>query len=166
MVGDRRYGWLGLAMLPVKAVDTLQPLYGLTAFFLIVAYAAAGRLDVLFPVAGVIGAKIAIDLAFHLWSVHLYRRWVGDARRASFGAALLAALVEPFTFQLLRHAGAMLGWLSFLTGAEPLGASDALRSNGHRRRRRRSGRLRFRAARLTRQNRAGTFRRWQRDRPM
>lgn len=116
MVGDRRHGWLGLAMLPVKAVDTLQPLYGLTAFFLIVAYAVAGRLDVLFPVAGVIGAKIAIDLAFHLWSVHLYRRWVDDARRASFGAALLAALAEPFTFQLLRHAGAMLGWVSFLTG--------------------------------------------------
>ncbi len=28
MVGDRRYGWLGVAMLPVKAIDTLQPLYG------------------------------------------------------------------------------------------------------------------------------------------
>ncbi|RYF31891.1 MAG: glycosyltransferase family 2 protein, partial [Comamonadaceae bacterium] len=26
MVGDRRYGWLGVAMLPVKAIDTLQPL--------------------------------------------------------------------------------------------------------------------------------------------
>ena len=116
MVGDRRYGWLGLAMLPVKAVDTLQPLYGLTAFALLAAYAAGGRLDVLFPVAGVIGAKIAIDLAFHLWSVHLYRRWVGDARRASFGAALLAALAEPFTFQLLRHTGALLGWVSFLKG--------------------------------------------------
>ncbi len=116
MVGDRRHGWLGLVMLPVKAVDTLQPLYGLTAFVLLVAYVAAGRLDVLFPVAGVIGAKIAIDLAFHLWSVHLYRRWVDDARRASFGAALLAAIAEPFTFQLLRHTGALLGWVSFLTG--------------------------------------------------
>ena len=108
-------------MLPVKAVDTLQPLYGLTAFVLIVAYAASGRLDVLFPVAGVIGAKIAIDLAFHLWSVHLYRRWVGDTGRASFGAALLAALAEPFTFQLLRHTGALLGWVSFLSGERQWG---------------------------------------------
>ena len=121
MVGDRRHGWLGLLMLPVKAVDTLQPLYGLTAFALLVVYAAIGRLDVIAPVAGVIGAKIAIDLAFHLWSVHLYRRWVGDAQRASFGSALLAALAEPFTFQLLRHTGALLGWVSFLTGSRRWG---------------------------------------------
>lgn len=116
MVGERRLGWLGTLMLPVKAVDTLQPLYGLTAFVLLVVYAVSGRLDVIAPVGALIGAKVAIDLAFHVWSVHLYRRWVGDRTRAGFGAALLAALAEPFTFQLLRHTGALLGWVSFLTG--------------------------------------------------
>ncbi len=116
MVGDRRQGRLGMWMLPVKAIDTLQPLYGLTAFALLVVYAATGRLDIIAPVAALIGSKIAIDLGFHLWSVHLYRRWVGDAARASFGWALLAALAEPFTFQLLRHTGAALGWIAFLTG--------------------------------------------------
>jgi cellulose synthase/poly-beta-1,6-N-acetylglucosamine synthase-like glycosyltransferase len=116
MVGDARHGRLGTLMLPVKAIDTLQPLYGLTAFALLVFYAATGRVDIVAPVAAVIGAKIAIDLLFHLWSVHLYRRWVDDARRASLGWALVAALVEPFTFQLLRHTGAALGWVSFLTG--------------------------------------------------
>jgi cellulose synthase/poly-beta-1,6-N-acetylglucosamine synthase-like glycosyltransferase len=116
MVGDARHGRLGTLMLPVKAIDTLQPLYGLTAFALLVFYAATRRLDIVAPVAAVIGAKIAIDLLFHLWSVHLYRRWVDDACRASFGWALVAALVEPFTFQLLRHTGAALGWVSFLTG--------------------------------------------------
>ncbi|MEO6362976.1 MAG: glycosyltransferase [Caldimonas sp.] len=121
MVGDRGLGWLGTLMLPAKAIDTLQPLYGLTAFALLVFYAAAGRLDVVAPVAIVIAAKIAIDLAFHLWSVHLYRRWVGDASRASLAAALLAALAEPFTFQLLRHTGAALGWVSFLTGRRKWG---------------------------------------------
>ena len=121
MVGDRRLGWLGTLMLPVKAVDTLQPLYGLTAFVLLVVYAVTGRLDIVAPVAAVIGAKIAIDLAFHLWSVHLYRRWVGDAGRAGFVAALLAAIAEPFTFQLLRHTGALLGWVSFLTGRRTWG---------------------------------------------
>jgi cellulose synthase/poly-beta-1,6-N-acetylglucosamine synthase-like glycosyltransferase len=115
MVGDRSLGWLGTLMLPVKAVDTLQPLYGLTAFVLLLVFAARGRLSVVEPVAVLIGAKIAIDLAFHLWSVHLYRRWVGDATRASLGWALAAALVEPFTFQLLRHSGDALGWISFLT---------------------------------------------------
>jgi hypothetical protein len=88
---------------------------------LLVVYAVTGRLDIVAPVAAVIGAKIAIDLAFHLWSVHLYRRWVGDAGRASFAAALLAAIAEPFTFQLLRHTGALLGWVSFLTGRRTWG---------------------------------------------
>ena len=121
MVGDRRHGWLGRLMLPVKAIDTLQPLYGLTAFALLVFYAATRRLDIVGPVAAVIGSKIAIDLAFHLWSVHLYRRWVGDAGRASLGWALAAAVIEPFTFQLLRHSGAALGWVSFLTGQRSWG---------------------------------------------
>ena len=128
MVGDRRHGWLGLAMLPVKAVDTLQPLYGLTAFFLLVYYALNGSLGVLGPVALVIGGKIVIDLVFHLWSVHLYRRWAQSAPgvesgtpRADFGLAFLAAVLEPFTFQLLRHLGAAWGWLYFLTGARQWG---------------------------------------------
>ena len=84
MVGDPRHGWLGLAMLPVKAIDTLQPLYGLTAFFLLVYYLLNGSLGVLAPVGGVIGAKIVLDLVFHLWSVHLYRCWALGAggRRA------------------------------------------------------------------------------------
>jgi hypothetical protein len=34
----------------------------------------------------------------------------------SFGFALLAAIVEPFSFQLLRHLGASWGWLRFITG--------------------------------------------------
>ncbi len=121
MVGDRRQGRLGTMMLPVKAIDTLQPLYGLTAFALLVVYAVTRRLDIIAPVAALIGAKIGLDLAFHLWSVHLYRRWVDDASRASFGWALVAALVEPFTFQLLRHTGAALGWVSFLTGQRSWG---------------------------------------------
>ena len=121
MVGDARLGWLGVAMLPVKAIDTLQPLYGLTAFFLLVFYIATGRLATLLPVAALIAAKIAIDLGFHLWSVHLYRKWVGERTRVSLGWALLAALLEPFSFQLLRHWGAALGWVSFLTGQREWG---------------------------------------------
>lgn len=116
MVGDRRYGWLGTLMLPVKAVDTLQPLYGLAAFGLLLVYLVRGDFGVLAPVAGVIGAKIVLDLAFHLWSVHLYRRWIGRPGEAHMAQAFLAALVEPFTFQILRHTGAAWGWWTFLTG--------------------------------------------------
>lgn len=117
MVGDRRYGALGRWMLPVKAFDTLQPVFGLTAFALLVFYLLAGRVQVLLPVALVIGAKIVIDLSFHLWSIVLYRRWVGGAPMG-VTAAVLASLLEPFSFQLLRHSGAALGWVTFLTGRQ------------------------------------------------
>lgn len=116
MVGDRRYGWLGTLMLPVKAIDTLQPLYGLTAFGLLVWDVASGRISLLAAAGAVIGIKLAIDLVFHLWSMHLYRRWAGASHRIHFGRGLLAALAEPFTFQLLRHTGAALGWVMFITG--------------------------------------------------
>jgi cellulose synthase/poly-beta-1,6-N-acetylglucosamine synthase-like glycosyltransferase len=116
MVGNPRYGRLGTHMLPVKAFDTMQPLYGLTSVALLLAALAAGRSAVVAPVAGVIAAKIALDLAFYLWSLVLYRRWLGDMARVSLLWAIVAALIEPFTFQVLRHSGAALGWVSFLTG--------------------------------------------------
>ncbi len=121
MVGNPAYGRLGTWMLPVKAADTLQPLYGLAAFALLLWYLAHGQWNVLLPVGGVIGAKIVIDLCFHLWSVHLYRRWTGDRTGTRFGYALLASLLEPFSFQLLRHLGASLGWVIFLTGQRTWG---------------------------------------------
>ena len=73
-------------------------------------------MSLLAPVGGVLVAKIALDFSFHLWSIHLYRRWVDPATHARLGSAILAALVDPFTFQVLRHTGAALGWVSFLTG--------------------------------------------------
>ena len=121
MVGARRYGRLGMVMLPIKALDTLQPIYGLAAFALLLAYLLTGRLALLLPVGGVIAGKIAVDFAFHLWSVHLYRRWVDPTSRARLGQALLASLIEPFTFQILRHVGAALGWASFLTRSKAWG---------------------------------------------
>ena len=126
MVGDRRYGALGLAMLPVKAIDTLQPLYGLTAFALLCVYLVEGRLSILAPVGGVIAVKIVIDFSFQLWAIHLYRCWVGDRRAASYGQAFIASVIEPFSFQLLRHLGAALGWLVFLSGRQTWGAQRRL----------------------------------------
>ncbi len=112
MIGNRRYGALGTLMLPVKAFDTVQPLYGLAAFGLLLAFLFGGKFTIVLPVLAIILVKIAVDLAFQAWSVHLYRRWSGD--RTSFGMALLASMLEPFSFQLLRHGGAALGWLYFL----------------------------------------------------
>ncbi|MGI4876625.1 MAG: glycosyltransferase family 2 protein, partial [Janthinobacterium lividum] len=120
MVGDARYGALGRWMLPVKAFDTLQPIFGLTAFGLLLAYIVTGRLHILLPVAIVIASKIVIDLSFHLWSIRLYRRWAGGPPMPA-GTAIVASLIEPFSFQLLRHAGAAWGWIYFLTGRQTWG---------------------------------------------
>ena len=65
--------------------------------------------------------KLAIDIVFHLWALRQYRRWVGDPGRASMPAAVAALLLEPLTFALLLHAGAVLGWLAFLGGAQRWG---------------------------------------------
>jgi hypothetical protein len=58
--------------------------------------------------------------------VHLYRRWIGSTTDTSFGYALAAALVEPFSFQVLRHLGAALGWVTFLTRQREWGKQDRL----------------------------------------
>ena len=114
MVGNGRYGRLGTMMLPVKAIDTLQPLYGLTGAVLLLVYLVTGRLGILMPIAFVIAGKIVIDLAFHLWTLHIYRRWLGRPHALAPLPAILASMIEPFSFQLLRHTGAALGWISFL----------------------------------------------------
>ncbi len=124
MIGNPRFGRLGLAMLPVKAADTLQPIYGLTAAAILIDYLVTGRLGVAFAVSAVIGAKIALDLGFHLWSVWLFRRWLGVRARTSLPSAVLASLVEPFCFQILRHLGATAGWGVYLAGGASWGAQS------------------------------------------
>jgi cellulose synthase/poly-beta-1,6-N-acetylglucosamine synthase-like glycosyltransferase len=122
MVGNRRFGHLGTVMLPVKALDRLQPIYGLVAFAILIAVLASGRYAIALPILLVMLAKISIDLGFHLWSLRRYARWTGQPPRP-FALAVLAALIEPFSFQLLRHAGAVWGWLTFLSGRQVWGRS-------------------------------------------
>jgi cellulose synthase/poly-beta-1,6-N-acetylglucosamine synthase-like glycosyltransferase len=130
MVGDARYGNIGRWMLPVKAIDTMQPMFGLAALGVLVYAIALGRWSVLIPVSAWIIGKIVVDLAFHLWSVHLYRRWIGADTVARFDLALLAAIVEPFSFQILRHLGAALGWVSFLRRERAWGKQHRLAAIG------------------------------------
>ena len=118
MTGNPRYGALGLAMLPVKAADTVQPIYGLTALVVLIVLAVRGNAAVLVPVGAIVLAKLALDLLAYVWTIHLYRRWTGTVANTHLGAALLCALVEPFTFIPLLHTGALLGWWQFLTGRQ------------------------------------------------
>jgi len=116
MVGNARYGRLGTRMLPVKAMDRLQPAYGLAAFVILVALLLRGRFMLALPILLLMLAKVAVDLAFHLWSLGIYKRWTGQAEGLRLGPALIASFAEPFSFQLLRHIGAIWGWVVFLSG--------------------------------------------------
>ncbi len=118
MVGNAHFGRLGTRMLPVKALDTLQPIYGLTAFAILLWLLATGRLYPILIILAIMVAKILIDLTFHLWSIGIYKRWTGQHDGLRLGPALLVSIAEPFCFQLLRHAGAVWGWIAFLSGRE------------------------------------------------
>jgi cellulose synthase/poly-beta-1,6-N-acetylglucosamine synthase-like glycosyltransferase len=124
MTGNARFGYLGKIMLPIKVLDTLQPLYGLAAFAILIAVVATGNFALALPILLVMLAKIIIDMAFHLWSLSVYRTWTSSTHSISWPKAVLAALLEPFSFQLMRHSGAAWGWFTFLTGRQSWGTQN------------------------------------------
>src|SRR4029077_19728880 len=83
-------------------------------------FVAIGKFLIALPILLVMLSKILVDLWFHLWSLGIYARWTGQPD-FKLRPALLAVFAEPFTFQLLRHAGAVWGWFAFLTGANSWG---------------------------------------------
>lgn len=124
MIAERRFGWLGLAMMPVKAMDTLQPLYGLAASALLLTLLAQGRFDVLLPASMLVLGKIVLDMANGALSIFAYRRWTGATGEVRLSRALGLLIAEPFTFQLLRHLGATLGWVAIARGSLNWGRSS------------------------------------------
>jgi cellulose synthase/poly-beta-1,6-N-acetylglucosamine synthase-like glycosyltransferase len=118
MIGNSFYGRLGTRMLPVKALDTVQPIYGMAAFAILVGLVVSGRFMLAFPILLLMIAKVAIDLGFHLWSIGIYKRWTGQHDQLRLGPAIIASIAEPFSFQLLRHMGAIYGWVAFLRGRQ------------------------------------------------
>ena len=124
MTGNGRFGYLGTLMMPIKALDTLQPLYGLAAFGILIRLVATGNFGIAFPILLVMLAKIIIDMTFHLWSLSVYRKWTGGTHSISWSKAVLAAVLEPFSFQLMRHSGAAWGWFTFLTGRQSWGRQN------------------------------------------
>jgi cellulose synthase/poly-beta-1,6-N-acetylglucosamine synthase-like glycosyltransferase len=124
MTGNGNYGYLGKIMMPVKALDTLQPLYGLAAFAILIGALILGWVTIALPIIIVMVVKIIIDMSFHLWSLTIYRQWTGSTQSISWPKAILAAILEPFSFQLLRHAGAAWGWYTFVTGRQSWGRQN------------------------------------------
>lgn len=135
MTGNSRFGPLGLAMMPVKAIDTLQPFYGLASVVLLIGFFATGRFAALLPASGLVLAKIAFEWLNAVSSVEVYRRWTGDRHGSSLARALLCVLLEPFGFQILRLLGAAWGWIALLSGSVTWGRSsrgaDVVRDDRH-----------------------------------
>lgn len=117
MTGAPRFGALGLAMMPVKAIDTLQPIYGLSAFALLIAFLIAGRGGALVPALGLTLGMVGLQVANLAFLIAAYRRWTGGRVSPSFSRGVLCLAIEPFTFQILRHLGAVWGWVAALSGA-------------------------------------------------
>ena len=65
----------------------------------------------------VIGAKLVIDFIYHMWAIRLYHRWLRiPVAPGTWVMATLSTLAEPFSFQILRHLGAVWGWIILFTG--------------------------------------------------
>jgi cellulose synthase/poly-beta-1,6-N-acetylglucosamine synthase-like glycosyltransferase len=116
MVGNARFGRLGTFHLLVKTIDTLLPLYGLSAFLALVLFLVRGQ-GIPWPILAALAAKFVFDFSCHTYCLFLHERWRGRRVTARlFGRAALATLTEPYFFQFFRQLGAMLGWVAFLRG--------------------------------------------------
>ena len=117
MIAAPRFGALGLAMMPVKAFDTLQPIYGLIGLALLVMFVIGGRSADFAPAFGLMLAKIGLDVGNMALLLAAWRRWTGGRAPAGLGCAIVCLVLEPFSFQILRHLGAAWGWQAALGGA-------------------------------------------------
>jgi len=116
MVGNPRYGRLGKRHLIIKTIDTLLPIYGLSAAVLLLVFLGSGH-GVGPVVLTALLAKFLFDLTCHFFCMLMYQRWQGSRVTVRFALrALLATLTEPLLFQFLRQLGAVLGWVRFLRG--------------------------------------------------
>lgn len=113
MVGDKKFHRVGTLMLPVKSLDTLQPLYGLLALYGLISFIVFRNIPT--PVWIALLAKLIIDYIYHFYCLALYNRWQKRQVPAYFWIqSLVITLLEPLFFQPLRHLGAARGWVIFL----------------------------------------------------
>lgn len=110
MIGVTQYQDVGRFMLPIKTVDTLQPIFGLVALFLLWRFLVTDA-HIATHVLIVIGIKLTIDYCFHIWALRKYHLWLGQKIAPHrWWQATLCCLVDPFFFQPLRHLSALIGW--------------------------------------------------------
>jgi cellulose synthase/poly-beta-1,6-N-acetylglucosamine synthase-like glycosyltransferase len=115
MTANSKFGMVSRFMLPIKALDTIQPVLGVLALILLcwLIYIQSAVLHIIFIVVVV---KLFIDVMFNLWGLYIYHRWAAQplAWKLCF-QVLFYTLIAPFSFQWLRHIGACQGWWLYLT---------------------------------------------------
>jgi cellulose synthase/poly-beta-1,6-N-acetylglucosamine synthase-like glycosyltransferase len=114
MVGNGRYGAVGRYMMCLKTLDLLLPIYALMAAVILVVILFLRHSLSRFIVTVII-LKLIFDIILHAYSIVLYQRWLGiPFSRKLWLQSFGATLTEPFVFQIMRHLGAVLGWVAFL----------------------------------------------------
>ena len=115
MVGNKKFQKVGTLMLPIKSLDTLQPLYGLLALYGLISFIVLRQIPSLVWMTLV--AKLCVDYVYHFYCLSLYNRWQKKKLPRHFWLqSFVITLLEPLFFQPLRHLGAARGWWAFLRG--------------------------------------------------
>src|SRR6185436_15700651 len=96
MVGSPRFARLGRFHLLVKTIDTLLPVYGLSAFVALVLLFFRGP-GVPGAILAVLAGKFAFDFTCHVYCLFLHQRWQKKPVTAKlFARAAFATLTEPY----------------------------------------------------------------------
>ena len=80
MVGDLAIRYCTV-MLPVKAAGRSALLYGLAAVGLLLYFWGHASVRGVWAHPHRAGGRLVVDMAFQVWALRRYRRWVGDSGR-------------------------------------------------------------------------------------
>jgi cellulose synthase/poly-beta-1,6-N-acetylglucosamine synthase-like glycosyltransferase len=113
MILNRRYGRLGLAMLPVKSIDAALPFWGFTSLAILVGSLASGRTELRTWTLTLLGAKWVLDSALFTLMLLWHRRaFAARSGLLSFRFQLFCGCTESLGFNWLRQLAVLraYGW--------------------------------------------------------
>jgi cellulose synthase/poly-beta-1,6-N-acetylglucosamine synthase-like glycosyltransferase len=115
MVASRRYGRLGLLMLPVKCVDAVFPFWGLTSLVILLGSLASGRTRLATWTLLLLGAKWVLDAGLFSAMLLWHRRsFPAASRLLAFRWQLVLGCTESLGFNWLRQLAVLraYGWFA------------------------------------------------------
>jgi cellulose synthase/poly-beta-1,6-N-acetylglucosamine synthase-like glycosyltransferase len=116
MIGAAKYHHLGKCMLPIKTMDSLQPIFGIIAFYFLWKFMVT-NVQMAMTIFSIIAIKMCIDGCFYLWALSKYHRWLGQrVPEQLWLQAIVFCVIEPLFFQPLCQLCALMGWFKALKG--------------------------------------------------